>query len=317
MRVAATIVAGLLAVVVAGLAGLVTHQRNELRLAAEAANKANAERALLGARIQELERRLLMPTESLSQRSASLGISNVPESGSAIDSDPLVAQAIEQERLFAAAVLNDPKRREAMLGQNRLIARMQHGEIIKRLELAPEKIDALIEILAQRQLANFGRGGLAAGEDPIATQHRLEELNETESAEIAKLLGSEKAARFAALRATLGARAMLLPVVQDLDLARIPLSPDQHDALAALLHEQTEALHAEQPLPDSPADLAGSTQEQMTARATHLRERQAELNRRLLERAADTLTPAQHQRLARYLQQQLELESLSFSGPSS
>jgi hypothetical protein len=317
MRLFVGIVAGVLAIIAAGLAGLVTHQRSELQRAAEAATAAATERALLTKRIQDLERRLLRPPDALTGLATPPGM--VPPTGgeSALPPDPPLAGAIEQERAFVAAVLADPKRREAMLAQNRLIARMQHGDIIKRLDLPLEQVDALIEILAQRQLANFGRGSLAASEDPIAAQQRLQELDQTETDEIAKLLGADKAARFGALRTTLGARATLLPVVQDLELARIPLSAEQHDTLASILHEQTEALRNEMPLPDIAVTATGPTAEQMSERASRWRERQAELHRRVLEKASATLTPAQQKRLAAYLQQQLDLESLSWSGPAS
>ncbi len=316
MRLFIGILITVLAIVAAGLAGVVTHQRAELQRAAETASAAAAERALLNTRIQDLERRLLRPPDALTGMSPSLGIAPAAPGESAPTEAPL-AEALEQERAFVAAILADPKRREAMLAQNRLIARMQHGEIIQRLDLPVEQVDALIEILAQRQLANFGRGSLAAGEDPVATQQRLQELDQTEADEIAKLLGTEKAARFSALRATLGARATLLPVVQDLALARMPLTPDQQDALASILHDQTEALRTEMPLPDLAATGAAPTAEQMSERAARWRERQAELNRRVLEKTTGTLTAAQHQRLARYFQQQLDLESLSWSGPAS
>jgi Spy/CpxP family protein refolding chaperone len=309
----------LLAVLVAGLAGFATHQRGELARAAEALSKSASERDLLVARVRELERRVFAPQEvnpsrgSFASGGALAGLGPPPDTPEGAG----IAQAIADEQALAAAMLANPKRREAMLGQNRMIARMQHGEIIKRLDLTPEQVDALIEILAQRQLANFGRGGITAGETPAAAEQRIAELDRTENDDIAKLLGPEKAQRFASLRETLMARASLLPVVQDLDLARMPLSPDQHDALAAILHEQTEAMRAQMPVPRSFDPSGSDGAEQLRERAAQTRQWQSELNQKVIEKAATVLAPAQVQRLGGYLQQQLDIEALAWDVQTS
>jgi hypothetical protein len=221
-------------------------------------------------------------------------------------------EAQRQERAFVDAIMNDPKRREAYLGQNRLLARLQYGDIIKRLDLPPRDVDALVEILAQRQIGNLGRGTDAAAGGADGMQQRIAELDAAERSEIEKLLGSERAGRFAEYRATLQARAQLTPIVQELELARLPLKPEQQDTLVRIFHEQTQQLQAAlPPTPEiTPEVLASGA---MRAHAAKVRELQEEQNVRILEQAAKTLSTEQIARLRAYLQQQLDIESLSAS----
>jgi hypothetical protein len=311
----------LLLLILAGLAGFSTYQHNELQRTQSEATKLATERATLIARLRELERRftalqMAPPTDSVGSQAlpttpSSPGFSGMPEA----DAAAAAAEAAAQERAFVAAILTDPKRREAMLTQNRMIARMQHGGIIQRLDLNPQQVDALIEILAQRQLANLGRGGIAAGETPDTTRQRIAELDRTEGEEIAKLLGADKAQRFSNLRETLTARASLQPVVQELELARIPLKPEQQDQLAQIVHEQTEAMRATMPTP-AIAGTTPPTPEQSQAQAKTFREWQLELNRRIVDGANGLLTPQQAQRLSAYLQQQVDISNMSFASPN-
>ncbi len=220
-----------------------------------------------------------------------------------------IQQAAQQERAFVTSILSDPQRREAYLAQHRMLARLQYGDVIKRLDLQPAEVDALIEVFAQRQIANLGRGTEAAAAGETATQQRIAELDQAERADIEKLLGPERAAKLAGYRETLQARAVISPVVQDLELARMPLKPDQVDTLARIFHEQTQELQAK--LPPPPLITAESLgRDALRDHTAKVRALQEEHNTKILEAAARTLNEAQLARLRAYLRQQLEIEAL-------
>ncbi|MCB1625674.1 MAG: hypothetical protein KDI32_13860 [Pseudomonadales bacterium] len=241
-----------------------------------------------------------------------------PATASSVASDAVDAAATE--RRFVADILTNPQRRDAYMAQHRMIARLQYGEFIKRLDLSPADVDALVEILAQRQMAMLGRNLGVQPADPATMSRQVADLDAAEASDIAALLGADKAERFANYRSTLQERSILTPLVQELDLARKPLKPEQVDELARILKQETGAMREKMPI--APATFANGPNENQASRPSASAQRayakevldwQLELNQRIADRTAQLLTPEQQMRFVASQQQQIELQRLSMA----
>ncbi|HPF27209.1 MAG TPA: hypothetical protein P5528_07640 [Steroidobacteraceae bacterium] len=308
----------LLAIAAVALGGFSWQSRQALR-GAEA--RLTAERA----QRERLEQRLRQLEESLQSWPAPASLPPpTPNNSPQLMPPPVRASkepdAAAAERRFVADILTNPARREAYMAQHRMIARLQYGELIKRLELTPAETDSLLEILAQRQMAMLGRNLGVQTADPATLRRLTEELDNAEASDINALLGADKAARFANYRATLQERSMLTPLVQELDLAGMPLKPSQVDELARILQQENAAMRENAPVspsalpnPISNAAPVEITADDQRAYAKRMLDWQEELNKRIADRTAQVLSPQQQIRFVAGQQQQIELQRLSMA----
>ncbi len=308
----------LLAIAAVALGGYSWQSRQALRGAEGRLAVERAQRERLEQRLQELEKSLRSwpAPASLPPPPANNPPQLMPPPA-AVRKEPDAAAA---ERRFVADILTNPARREAYMAQHRMIARLQYGELIKRLELTPAETDSLIEILAQRQMAMLGRNLGVQTADPATLRRQTEELDNAEANDINALLGPDKAARFANYRATLQERSMLTPLVQELDLAGMPLKPSQVDELARILQQENAAMRENAPVaPGAMSNSIGNaappetTADDQRAYARRVLDWQEELNKRIADRTAQVLSPEQQIRLVAGQQQQIELQRLSMA----
>ena len=292
--------------------------------------------------VQEIDRLLPVVVEAVSERFQfeHVGVYLLEESGqsaalSASSSDEGRQSLLAGNRVVVGSesligvvtdrgeprgILTNPQRRDAYMAQHRMIARLQYGEFIKRLDLSPADVDALVEILAQRQMAMLGRNLGVQPADPATMSRQVADLDAAEASDIAALLGADKAERFANYRSTLQERSILTPLVQELDLARKPLKPEQVDELARILKQETGAMREKMPI--APATFANGPNENQASRPSASAQRayakevldwQLELNQRIADRTAQLLTPEQQMRFVASQQQQIELQRLSMA----
>ncbi len=307
----------LLGIVVLALGAYAWRSQQALHLAGERLAAERQQRSQLEQRLTELEKTLTTWSNSPAFKPAPLPpVGAALPSMAAAETGDSVVDAAAAERRFVADILTNPERREAYMAQHRMIARLQYADFIKRLDLNPADADSLIEILAQRQMATLGRNlGVKPADASTFGGDGPADLDTAEASDITALLGPDKAARFAEYRATLQERSMLTPLVQELDLARIALKPDQVDEMARILKQEQDAMRLASPVAAAPIE--GESRES-AARAQHsyakaLLDWQLELNQRIATRSAQVLSAEQQQRFVAGQQQQLELQRLSMA----
>jgi hypothetical protein len=165
--------------------------------------------------------------------------------------------------------------------QRQAMTRRRYGTVFRELGFSEEQIEALLPVLvAQDKLTTALRPAAdraTSPSNPDATRDR---------AEIAAIVGSEKAAQFETARKTLPARSQLSFVRMQLDEAGSPISEDQRQKLLAVMsrHEQ----------PAVPTPVPGEPPEQT---ADRFRTWQAERDRQFREDSESILTPQQKKRL--------------------
>ena len=305
-----------LSILVVALGAYSWQSREAMRAAGERLSAEHAQREQLERRLKELEKSLQAWPSAAAvapaprTNPAPPQLMPPPAANAANDVDAAAA-----ERRFVADILTNPQRREAYMAQHRMIARLQYGELIKRLELQPADAESLIEILAQRQMAMLGRNLGVQNADPATMRRQTDELDRAEASDINALLGPDKAERFANYRATLQERSMLTPLVQELDLARMPLKPEQIDELARILQQEGEAMRTTAPVAQAIAsDAVSDTRRAVqSAYAKQMIDWQLELNKRIADRTAQVLSPEQQNRFVAGQQQQIELQRLSMA----
>jgi hypothetical protein len=167
--------------------------------------------------------------------------------------------------------------------QRKSMSRSKYGALFRELALSEQQIDALLPVLAaqdqaegQRRMHN-GPGADAQTPDP-----------ERNRAEIAAVVGADKAAQFETLKKSLPARSQLAMLRMNLDQSGEPMTEEQRQKLLAIMT-------AREPVPmPPPLRVDGESGEQSFLR---FRDWQQDRDRQMREDAASVLTPQQQKRL--------------------
>jgi hypothetical protein len=208
-------------------------------------------------------------------------------------------------------LLEDPEYRDAMKRQQKMMLPRMYPDLSTAMQLDEEQATQLLDVLAEQQIRSMtNRPPFTPGEAPDeaamrdwqAQQQRILADNE---AEIAAVLGEEKAQQWKNYQSTLGARSQIRELRSNLESAGLPLPADQTEKLvAAVATEQQRSL----------AD-AQNSRHPAPANPTALFERQIELTRqhqlRTRTTAAPYLSSAQLEYLERMHADQLEMQEVN------
>lgn len=184
-----------------------------------------------------------------------------------------------------AEILADPEVAGLMKDQQKAELDGRYAALFRKLGLNPAEVDALKDLLAEKQLARIETRAVAraegfTGNDREAYRDFLDESNGDIDAEIQGLLGAERFAALERYEATARERSHVAQLDQRLSYTASPLQPYQADALVDILASAGEEPRA-----------AGRMQSAKGV-AEYLAEIQA-YDAALLSRAQSVLTPAQ------------------------
>jgi replicative superfamily II helicase len=205
-----------------------------------------------------------------------------------------------------ANMLKDPEMRKAMEQQQRMAMDMIYGSLVKQLQLSPEQEKKFKDMLLAQQMENVSQAGAMFDGDPEQRAKLAKELAEKRTAneeKMKELLGEEKFAQYQDYNQTIGERMMLDQFARNAEI-----SPEQNEQLLAIMREEKKnvQINLGNPAADPTQDwqaVLGS--DEATAK---LFAQQEEVNNRVMERAAQVLTPEQMQKFGPVLKSQLEMQ---------
>jgi hypothetical protein len=205
-----------------------------------------------------------------------------------------------------ANMLKDPEMRKAMEQQQGMAMDMIYGTLVKQLQLSPEQEKKFKEMLLAQQMENLSQAGAMFDGDAEQRAKVAKELAEKRAANeenMKELLGEEKFAQYQDYNQTIGERMMLDQFARNAEI-----SPEQNEQLLAIMREEKKnvQINLGNPAADPTQDwqaVLGS--DETTAK---LFAQQEEVNSRVMERAAQVLTPEQMQKFGPVLKSQLEMQ---------
>jgi hypothetical protein len=205
-----------------------------------------------------------------------------------------------------ANMLKNPEMRKAMEQQQGMAMDMIYGSLVKQLQLSPEQEKKFKDMLLAQQMENISQAGAMFDGDAEQRAKVAKELAEKRAAneeKMKELLGEDKFAQYQDYNQTLGERMMLDQFARNAEV-----SPEQNEQLLAIMREEKKnvQINLGNPAADPTQDwqaMLGS--DEATAK---LFAQQEEVNNRVLERAAQVLTPEQMKKFGPVLQSQLEMQ---------
>jgi len=193
-----------------------------------------------------------------------------------------------------------------MAQQQRVGLDMIYGSLMKQLTLSPEQEEKFKDMLIAQQMENMSQAsamfeGDATERSKVAQQLAAKRAEKDE--EIKELLGDEKFEQYQNYNQTLGERMMLEQFGRSAEI-----SQQQSDQLMAIIQEEKKNVQIN--FGTEPADANQDWQavlgsDEATAKIFM---QQEEVNNRVLERAAQVLTPEQYEKFAPVLKNQLEMQ---------
>jgi hypothetical protein len=210
-------------------------------------------------------------------------------------------------------MMKDPSMREMMRSQQKAAINMMYGGLLKEMKLSPDEKEKLMGILTEAQMKNIENAqGMFGGEkedETQDTQKLLEEAKKQSDAAIKELLGEERFTQFRDYQKNITERMQLDQLQTRLEGENLPLQESQKAQLLQAMKEERAAVPPVIPSDATqlPKDLKGL----MTAENV---DKQLEwmdgYNRRVLDRAAQFLTPEQLQSYRDYQEQQSALQKM-------
>jgi hypothetical protein len=177
-----------------------------------------------------------------------------------------------------AKKLTDPASREALLDQQKGIVLQSYGELLRRWHLAKAEAEPILNALADYELRQFANA-LAPGSAEGALD--AGNANAADAAAVRTVLTDQQLEDLRSYDTTLQDRMAIAPFLSELDLTQTPLSPDLAEQLISIMHD--ERVEVSQPSPPIASQPPGAYGQAM-------REWQADLDQRILDRASVILS---------------------------
>lgn len=266
--------------------------------------------ALARARIVELEQAAVvsppLPTthDVLAAEPPSLPPASAPISRSAAPA-PAVRAAVEPAVVTPQAafqrmrdMLKDPEYRAAMQQQHRMSMRHAYPDVATALALTPQQTDDFFELLAAQQLRAMETARLGPPADEANQREqlqRLQELQQQNEAELAALLGADKAQAWKDYQRSMGARIQVRELRTLLADTSEPLRSSQAEPFIAALAAEEQRVMGE--LRNGNADPASMMKRHY--------ETQLRYQERRREIAASYLSPEQQRVFGELIDQQI------------
>ncbi|HEX7863227.1 MAG TPA: hypothetical protein VF773_23060 [Verrucomicrobiae bacterium] len=202
-------------------------------------------------------------------------------------------------------MLKDPDMRKAMEHQQRVGMDMMYGSLFKQLKLTPEQEEKFKEMLLAQQMDNMSNASAMfdGNADRTKVAQELAEKTKAKEEQLKELLGEEKFAQYQEYNQTIGERMMLEQFARGAEL-----SPDQNEQLLAMIREEKRNVQAD--FGGQQFDPTKDWQEMVNSEEVMQRfySQQEEVNERVLQRAAELLTPEQIKKLGPVLKNQIEMQ---------
>ena len=253
-------------------------------------------------------------------------------SRAADDVPPNVPSREERMRMVREArdrqreLLQDPEYREALRLQQRSLMGRSHPNVAQELGITAEQAEQLFDLLADQQMRNNEQPELlwdAEELDPATLQQRQEkmqqrwtELQKTNDAELAALLGPDKLQAWKEYQSTLGSRHQAEQLRSTLASRGVPISDEANRAVVKAYAEAQKAemqeyanMAARASAPSSSAK-AGLVRIHSSGSTAQMYERQMEYTKKRNQRVLEALSPflTYEQREALQKEQEAELK---------
>lgn len=210
-------------------------------------------------------------------------------------------------------MMKDENMQKMMRRQQRAMLDNMYGALFKRLNLPEDKLNALKDLLVERQMSGAERGMslFSAGQDKEKMAALVEELKlerEAVDQEIAGLLSPDEFDAFKSYEDTMGERMAVSQFANRLQAVGEPLSPEQNDQLIQLMHEnnrQELGVGYSNNNPEAALEAMQSAEgiEEMLAKMDRA-------NESLSEQSGAILSPSQHKIFVEHQKQQAQMQKV-------
>lgn len=203
-----------------------------------------------------------------------------------------------------AGMMQDPKMRDAMRAQQKFMLGQLYGPLFKKLQLTPEELDQLKEILVDKQMAGLAMLGPNDAKSKLAAL--LDARKQTELA-MKDLLADDQYKLCQDYEATIGERMALNQINQTFTDPTMALDDAQQEELITLMVDERGKLKIPTPNEQQEAWANGIPSDVALEK---LSQQQETLNTRVYERSAEILSDAQRTALKSQLDNQLQMQKV-------
>lgn len=204
----------------------------------------------------------------------------------------------------------DPAFKDMMRAQQKMMLDMQYGSLFKSLNLSAEDLDALKQLLADRQVAGMDAGLAMMNGDTSATNRaqRAAEIKQADAGydkQIQDFLGADDYTVFKNYEATLGERTQVNLFKQSLAGAE-PLTDQQEADLIAAMHQGRTTVANTDFMSSSTPNPTKFTEEGIAEMQKQLEQ----VNNNYLQSAATILSATQLEQFKKYLEQDRAMQTM-------
>lgn len=202
-------------------------------------------------RLAQLEQRVHTPTPAISPRASAVPQAAAPQIEGQPQSPRRAPQLAALVNVPAAGgwqliqrqrqMLEDPEYRAALRAQHRASMRQIYPDVATAMKLTADQVERLYDLLADQQLRamqNSVGTEVDGAESQREWQRRIEEQQRQNEAELADVLGAQKAQAWKDYQMSLGARQQVRELRNLLADSSEPLRPDQVEPLVTALAQE-------------------------------------------------------------------------------
>jgi hypothetical protein len=200
-----------------------------------------------------------------------------------------------------AGMMKNPQMKEMVRVQQKVMLDRQYGSLSKYLNLPAERLDALKELLADRQMAMVDSGmAMMSGSESDKKQagEEIKAIKTDYDKKIQELLGTQDYQVFQDYEKTVNER-MSVQMFKDALPATDALSDQQEDNLIAMMYQERKDLPPSSLMNSQTGDPSQLTEE----RIAELQKQMEQLQKKYAERAAGILNPTQLEQYTKWQQQ--------------
>ena len=213
-------------------------------------------------------------------------------------------------------MFTDPDMKKMIQSQQSMVVKMMYGDLAKELGLPADKASRVMDLLAERQMAIAGKGmKMLGGEkaDAASTEAVGQEVKSAKDefdVQLEDLLGKDGMTRLSDYERTMGERMQLQQYQQAFNASGAALNDQQSQGLLGIMKEE-RMKQPPSPLDPGKADV-GAAMKALQSDDTFdtLMASQEDMNRRVLSRARNVLTPDQMVQFETIQKQQLDMQKM-------
>jgi hypothetical protein len=214
-----------------------------------------------------------------------------------------------------ANMMQDPEMRKFIRDQQRATMNQLYGPLVKSLGMTPEEGEKFKDLLAESAMNLTEKASSLFGGTKTNSTEAVERLGAEQKGfeqAVREFLGEDRYAQYQEYQQTVGERALLEQFRQQTAGSDHPLTPQQTDALLAVMKEEKQNLPAMAGL--GGAQNSGNVQALFSEEQTQkLLEAQETVNQRVYQRAGQILAPEQMESFGRFQTNQAQMMRLGLS----